>query len=81
MFANDALPGSAPYISRMSFGSVERSTMPGALICIRIAISYELMRVAISGSPTVSSRKRLRRLMARSESCCTEASTPSGLER
>ena len=33
--ANDGLPGSAPYISRMCFGSFEISISSGALACIR----------------------------------------------
>ena len=46
------LPGSAPYIWRTCGGSVEMSISSGVLDCIRKAISKELMRVAISGSPT-----------------------------
>jgi hypothetical protein len=52
--AKDGLPGSAPYISRMCFGSFEISISSGALRCIFSAISNELIRVAISGSPTDS---------------------------
>ena len=35
LLANDALPGSAPYISRMCFGSWLMSISSGALACMR----------------------------------------------
>ena len=59
VLANDGLPGSAPYISRMCCGSWPMSITSGALGCMRKAISNELIRVAISGSPTSSSRSWL----------------------
>src|SRR5688572_32224832 len=62
LLANELLPGSAPYISSTSFGSFEMSINSGALDCMRYAISNELMRVAISGSPTLSRCCSLRSL-------------------
>ena len=37
--------------SSVGFGSFEKSTRSGTLVCIRNAISYWAMRVSISGSP------------------------------
>ena len=54
---------------------------PGALDCMRKAISNELMRVAISGSPTTSSRCWFSASTASSESRCSSASTPGGFDR
>lgn len=49
----EAFPGCAPYISSVAADSFEMSISSGTLACIRYAISYWLMRVAISGSPTM----------------------------
>ena len=40
------------HLERVLVGSCDRSISSGALVCMRNAISKELMRVAISGSPT-----------------------------
>ena len=79
--ANDGLPGSAPYRSRMCWGSWPMSITSGAICCMRKAISYELIRVAISGSPTSPSRSWFSLLTASSESRWSSWSTPRGLER
>ena len=54
-----AIVGTAPYMSSVLCDSFAMSINSGALVCMRKAISKELMRVAISGSPTVSRRIRL----------------------
>ena len=41
---------SGPYISNVDSGSFERSVSSGTEVCMRYAISYCAMRVAISGS-------------------------------
>ncbi len=50
--ANEGLSGSAPYSARVALLSLFKSISSGADVCSRKAISYEAMRVAISGSPT-----------------------------
>ena len=59
--ANDGLLGSAPYISRVARLSLRRSISSGAEVSNRSAISYDAIRVAISGSPTTSSRLAIER--------------------
>src|SRR5262249_34424207 len=81
LLANDGLPGSAPYMSRIFFDSRDRSINSGALDCIRYAISNELIRVAISGSPVTPSRFSLRALSVSRESRWVFGSIPGGCER
>src|SRR6185436_15706925 len=81
LFAKDDLPGCAPYISSVSLDSLVRSISSGALDCIRKAISNELILVAISGSPTTSSRCSLSLQTASSDARWRSASTPGGLDR
>ena len=45
------LRASGPYSSKVRAGSFDRSVSSGTDVCIRKAISYWAMRVAISGSP------------------------------
>ena len=59
-----------PYISRMFFGSSERSINSGTLACIRNAISYCAMRVAISGSSTMLFVHAFSFCTASTTSCC-----------
>ena len=59
--ANDGLSGSAPYIASVALLSLFRSISSGADVCRRKAISYEAMRVAISGSATAWSRRLFKR--------------------
>ena len=49
--------------------------------CIRKAISNELIRVAISGSPTRSRCAEFSSLIAASDSACNLSSTPLGFDR
>ena len=52
----------------------------GALVCSRDAISNASIRVAISGSPTAPSRRRLRSFTRSNVSRCSPALTPAGFE-
>ena len=58
----------AVQVERLLRSRCARSISSGALVCIRKAISYEAIRVAISGSPVASSRSWFRSLTASSES-------------
>ena len=55
------------------------SISSGTLVCMRKAISYCAMRVAISGFVSTASRMRFRLLTAVMTSCCRGRSTPGGL--
>ena len=72
--------GSAPYNARVLGLSLFKFISSGADDCNRNAISYDAMRVAISGSPTTSRRRRLSDPTRSIESRCSRASTPGGLE-
>ena len=78
-----ALRASSPYSSNVLSGSSDRSVNSGTEACIRNAISYCAMRVAISGSPVCSklrlvqivagqSRKRRRAVACRSPAGSTD---------
>ena len=68
-------------MSSTSCGSFEKSVSSGTLVCIRYAISYCAMRVAISGSPKSCSFSSLS--FARSSSIPRRTSRlmPSGFDR
>ena len=68
----------AVHVQRCASVRLERSISSGALDCMRYAISYELMRVAISGSPMSSRRIWFSCLMASSVSRWSSSSTPAG---
>ncbi|PYI86130.1 MAG: hypothetical protein DME26_09630 [Verrucomicrobia bacterium] len=75
------MPGSTPYIFSVSGDSFVTSINSGALDCIRKAISKELMRVAISGSPITLRCSSLRFLIKSSVRRCILSVMPAGLER
>ena len=79
--ANVPSPPSVPYKSRMCLGSLRTSISSGTLVCIWKAISYWLMRVAISGSGDASFSIRLSDCTASTNSRCRCAVTPAGLLR
>ena len=57
-------------------GSLDTSISSGTLACMRNAISYWLMRVAISGSSTSSCRRRLSACTLSTTSRCCSTLTP-----
>ena len=72
-------PLRVPYMSRMCWGSSEKSTKSGTLVCIRNASSYWAMRVAISGSRVQSCCSALSSLTASISPFCISPLTPFGL--
>src|SRR5262249_20415284 len=78
--ANEGLSGSTPYSSSVAFDSLLRSISSGAEVCSRAAISYDEMRVAISGSPSAVSRWRLSEPTRSNVSFCNGGSNPGGLD-
>src|SRR6476469_9434994 len=81
LLAKLAAPFFAPYISSVAGDSLDRSINSGALVCIRYAISYDAMRVAISGSPVATRRLRFSSFTASTVARCVCGLMPLGLER
>jgi len=79
--AKDPSPGLQPYRSKTCWGSWLESIRSGTLDCIWNAISYCVIRVAISGSSTTASYCALIALTACTTSCCWSRDTPAGLLR
>ena len=76
--ANEPSFPQVPYRSRMCCGSLLMSSSSGTLVCMRKAISYWLMRVAISGSVDRSLSIRSRDCTASTKSRCAFCVTPAG---
>ena len=72
---------SKPYASSVCLDSPDSSVSSGTLACMRKAISYWLMRVAISGSSTAALWIRFIACTVSTTSRCSCGPTPFGRER